>query len=138
MKSRALRARASTPPRWRKFAGVAAVAAFIAGALPGAAIAHGHGGGGHGGGHAGGRHAAASAWHGGHWFHGWHGGTFGWWWAVPGDDWYAFDAPVYPYPAYPEAPPRAGNWLWCQNPAGYYPYVQQCAGRWVPVSPQGG
>lgn len=36
-------------------------------------------------------------WHGGHWFHGPHGGRPGWWWVI-GDSWYYYPAPVYPYP----------------------------------------
>jgi hypothetical protein len=36
-------------------------------------------------------------WHGGHWFHGGHGGRDGWWWII-GDSWYYYPAPVYPYP----------------------------------------
>ncbi|HEY6364621.1 MAG TPA: hypothetical protein VI585_07495 [Candidatus Binatia bacterium] len=36
-------------------------------------------------------------WWGGHWFHGWNGNRFGWWWIVgPASYWYP--APVYPYP----------------------------------------
>jgi hypothetical protein len=40
----------------------------------------------------------------------------------PGYDWYAFDAPIYPYPPYPGAPPPvvgpalspgAGFWYFC-------------------------
>jgi hypothetical protein len=94
----------------------------------------GHGGGGHG---RGGWHGSAHNWHGGHWFRGWYGGRFGWWWYVPYYDWYAYyDAPVYPYPAYPyagEPAPTPNVWYYCQNPAGYYPYVPQCAGPWQPV-----
>ena len=37
-------------------------------------------------------------------------------------------APIY------VAPP-AYYWYWCQNPAGYYPYVPQCLGAWIPVVP---
>jgi hypothetical protein len=111
---------------------------------------HGGGGNWNGGGGwlggGGGWHGNVGAWHGGSWYHGWHGGVFGWWWAVPGYDWYAFDAPIYPYPPYPGAPPPvagplspgAGFWYYCPSPAGYYPYVQQCAGPWQPVPPQGG
>lgn len=54
--------------------------------------------------------------------------------------------------AYPDAPPVAGSfsppdaeqapapsgyWYYCANPAGYYPYVQQCSSGWTPVAPQG-
>jgi hypothetical protein len=81
-------------------------------------------------------------WNGGHWHRGWHGDRYGWWWAVPGDDWYAYDEPAYPFPAYPNtgypgAPVAPYYWYYCQNLAGYYPYVQQCAGPWQPVPAPG-
>jgi hypothetical protein len=99
--------------------------------------------GGHGGPHGGGTwHGSVGQWHGGRWFQGWHGGRYGWWWAIPGSDWYAYDEPVYPYPAYPNtgypgAPVAPYYWYYCQSPAGYYPYVQQCAGPWQPVPAPG-
>jgi hypothetical protein len=34
----------------------------------------------------------------------------------------------------PDAPP--GYWYYCQEPAGYYPYVQQCPTEWLTVLPQ--
>jgi hypothetical protein len=55
-----------------------------------------------------------------------------------------------PYPA--DAPPATGSftppnaeqspapssyWYYCADPAGYYPYVQQCSSGWTPVAPQG-
>jgi len=124
----------------------AAAALGLGVALCGAASADWHGGPGggwHGGpgggwhGNPGGWRGDPGAWRGGNWYHGWHGGVYGWWWAVPGYDWYAYDAPVYPYPAYPVAPAPAptGYWYYCANPPGYYPYVQQCAGPWQPVPP---
>ena len=88
-------------------------------------------------------HGTVGQWHGGHWLRGWHGNRFGWWWTVPGyDEWYAYDAPVYPYPAYPDtgypaAPVAPYYWYYCQSPAGYYPYVEQCAGPWQPVPAPG-
>ena len=33
----------------------------------------------------------------------------------------------YPYSYYPQ------SWYWCGAPAGYYPYVQQCAVPWQAV-----
>ena len=53
-------------------------------------------------------------WHGGHWYHGPHGGHDGWWWVI-GGSWYFYPAPVYPYPnpyalpmvVAPPAPPVA-------------------------------
>lgn len=88
-------------------------------------------------------------WVGGHWHHEWHNGRFGWWWFA-GGSWYFYDAPVWPYPTivstevYAEptaAPPppaaaAAPTYYYCDNPAGYYPYVQQCPTPWrqVPAS----
>jgi hypothetical protein len=87
-------------------------------------------------------HGNVGEWHGGRWYQGWHGNRYGWWWAVPGYDWYAYDEPAYPYPAYPYtgypgAPVAPYYWYYCQNPVGYYPYVQQCAGPWQPVPAPG-
>src|SRR5213594_3479559 len=52
---------------------------------------------------------------------------------------------AYPYPAYAYAPPtdyaqpygrqESAYWYYCQNPAGYYPYVQQCPTSWLQVVP---
>ncbi|MBI3265029.1 MAG: hypothetical protein HYZ58_18030 [Acidobacteria bacterium] len=39
---------------------------------------------------------------------------------------------VQPPPAQPSAQP---SWYYCENPRGYYPYVQQCPGGWQPVAP---
>lgn len=56
-----------------------------------------------------------------------------WWWG-----------PAYPYyvappvivqqesPVYTQQP---AYWYYCQNPQGYYPYVQQCPGGWMTVVP---
>jgi len=48
--------------------------------------------------------------------------------------------PVYVQPAPPAAaqPPPPSYWYYCENPQGYYPYVQQCPGGWqqVPARPQ--
>ena len=80
-----------------------------------------------------------SVWRGGHWFHGPHLGRPGWWWVVNGV-WYFYPTPVYPYPdpyAPPvvTAPPPAAptTYYYCDNPAGYYPYVPQCPTPWRPV-----
>lgn len=90
-------------------------------------------------------------WRGGAWRHDWHNGRFGWWWLV-GPDWYFYPEPVYPYPnpyvppvvapsppATGEGPPPAQYWYYCDNPAGYYPYVATCLTQWrpVPAAPQG-
>jgi hypothetical protein len=92
-------------------------------------------------------------WRGGHWFHGWHGARLGWWWIV-GPAWYWYPAPVYPYPnpytppvvvqapASPPAQPQnlPPTWYYCDRPAGYYPYVPECASGWkaVPATPAPG
>jgi len=83
-------------------------------------------------------------WRSGRWHHGRHDGRGGWWWIV-GGTWYFYPAPVYPYPD-PYLPPGAvaplasgaqQYWYYCANPAGYYPYVPQCATTWqaVPENP---
>ena len=70
-------------------------------------------------------------------------------WYYRGGGWYA------PYPVYggwstwsppvvverqpvvvqslPPGPPPQSLWYYCQNPAGYYPYVSACPGGWTPV-----
>jgi hypothetical protein len=90
----------------------------------------------------------------GYWHHGWHDGRFGWWWFDRG--WYFYDRPVYPYPyppavvvqpvpvpvpVAPPAPPATGLppaqfWYYCDDPAGYYPYVTTCNTQFRPVAPQ--
>ena len=43
---------------------------------------------------------------------------------------------VYVEPSAPgAAPPPPPAWYSCDNPQGYYPYVQQCPGGWRPVAP---
>lgn len=99
-------------------------------------------------------HGDFRAWRGGHWYHGFHGGNFGWWWTI-GPAWYWYDYPIYPYPAYPVyasgpdydedyippdtlGPQPQQFWYRCDNPAGFYPYVTTCNGEWrqVPVEPE--
>jgi hypothetical protein len=84
-----------------------------------------------------------AAWVGGHWNHGWHNGHFGWWWFA-GGAWFFYDAPIYPYPGYvadeyvddySDDYDGGQYWYYCQNPAGYYPYVQRCGNPWQPVPP---
>ena len=59
--------------------------------------------------------------------------------------------PYYPYPPVVVAPPPVvvqpsqqlsiqppsspPSWYHCDNPQGYYPYVQQCPGGWKTVAP---
>jgi hypothetical protein len=104
-------------------------------------------------------------WRGGRWHRGRHDGRLGWWWVV-GGVWYLYSAPVYPYPdpyqppvvmveqpsvsaapvyappptqlAEPVAAPTPSQyWYYCEEPAGYYPYVSQCPRAWqkVPATP---
>ncbi|MGH7373661.1 MAG: hypothetical protein ACREJY_05490 [Candidatus Rokuibacteriota bacterium] len=41
-----------------------------------------------------------------------------------------------PPTSYVERPqPATQYWHYCQNPAGYYPDVQQCPGGWIQVAP---
>ena len=45
-----------------------------------------------------------------------------------------YPTPVYvPYPAYGESQPQ--YWAYCPSPQGYYPYVAECPGGWLPVQP---
>jgi len=112
----------------------------------------GHGHGGHG-------------WHGGHGGHHGHGAGIGvvigaplYWNGAPwyGYPRYGYGDPYYGYPGYPSygyryyqsvpvAPPvyiergvqpATGQWYFCSNPEGYYPYVTQCSTAWRVVAPQ--
>jgi hypothetical protein len=80
--------------------------------------------------------------------HGWHGAPRIWWgagvWGWPYYGWgwpnyyaappYAVQqSPVYVQPA--PAPEEPVYWYYCQNPQGYYPYVQQCPNGWMKVVP---
>jgi hypothetical protein len=94
-------------------------------------------------------------WTNGHWFHGPHNGHNGWWWYA-GGAYFFYNAPIYPYPDYAsddyyddvdggygpapgyDGPPAYQGgyyWYYCNNPAGYYPYVRSCHGPWEPVQP---
>ena len=111
-----------------------------------------------GGGHRGGGHG----FHGGHRFYGGHGfyGRRGWGGVGVsigvGPYWGSYWGPYgYPYgylygypstyapqvtvqPAPPvaiQAPATPPLWYACDNPAGYYPYIQQCPGGWRTVAP---
>ena len=101
---------------------------------------------------------ADPGWHGGPrygggWHDGWHGRVyprFGIGIALPplwvGPPAWWGPAPYYapPVVAAPQAPqvyaqqdaPQQNYWYYCQNPQGYYPYVQQCPGGWMMVVPQ--
>lgn len=121
-------------------------------ALSLAAFADGHGG------HGGGGHGHGGYGHGGHGGH--FRGSIGfyyndpfWWGPRPYYDPFFYrpyvyepptviverSPPVYVQrqPAVPAPAPAAANsWYYCPNPAGYYPYVQNCSQPWVPVDPQ--
>jgi hypothetical protein len=59
-------------------------------------------------------------WRAGHWYHGWNGGRYTWWW-IAGGTWYPYPAPVRPYPD-PYQPPV----VVVQQPQQQPPqYVQQ-------------
>ena len=84
-------------------------------------------------------------WRAGRWRHGRHDGRVGWWWIV-GGVWYFYPSRMESYPD-PYQPPTAvvaapstatQYWYYCANPAGYYPYVPQCAVAWqaVPANAQ--
>jgi hypothetical protein len=47
---------------------------------------------------------------------------------------YTYPTPVYiPYPAYGQSQPQ--YWAYCRSAQGYYPYVPECPGGWLPVLP---
>ena len=77
--------------------------------------------------------------HGKHFHHGSRGAAFvgvGPWWDDPWPYWYV-PPPVVQAPAvYIEQSPPARYWHYCQDPAGYYPSVQQCLTEWLKVLPQ--
>ncbi len=79
----------------------------------------------------------------------WHGHHRGWgpgiYWRVP----IVVGPPLYPYGYYPAPPvvvqqapvyvqPQQEEpyyWYYCENPKGYYPYIQNCPGGWMKVVP---
>ena len=97
-----------------------------------------HGGGFHGAGFHGGfagLHNGFAGGHEGHWYDGWRGGRYGWWWAAPGLSPTYHDYPwwgSYPdYDYYDYSQPYANQtWYYCSDPAGYYPNVTQCNTSW--------
>ena len=67
-------------------------------------------------------------------FDGWSGGGLGWG-ATDydyGNDYGSPDYGAYPSDGYSQ-PYASQYWYYCQNPSGYYPYVQQCTTNWQPV-----
>jgi hypothetical protein len=150
----------SMGPR-QKWMGMLVILAMLllGSAGPGDAWRGGRGGGGHGGKWHGGH---GGKWHGGH---GWGGPRVGigiglgpfwgpYWGPYWGSYWrpYAYGYPYgYAYPPVVAAPPTqvylqpspqasvppppSASWYYCDNPQGYYPYVQQCPGGWRAVAP---
>ena len=54
---------------------------------------------------------------------------------------YIYTPPAVVAPSQPQvysdpAPSRSSYWYYCQNPQGYYPYVQNCPAGWTQVVPQ--
>lgn len=119
------------------------VGGFHGGGLYGGGFHGGRFHGGYAGGHGGyaGVHYGTAGGYGGHWYHGWRNGSYGWWWG-DGLGWtyypydvYGWDYPYYGY--YDDTQPYAAQtWYYCSDPAGYYPYVMQCNTGWqaVPAS----
>jgi hypothetical protein len=103
-------------------------------------------------------HAELARWRGGRWKNTCFNGRCGNWWFT-GGQWYFYERAVYPYPiavaevTYLEplavapvaaaaqpvplrvAPAAAAQvWYYCDNPPGYYPYVQQCSTQFREVA----
>ncbi len=99
----------------------------------------------------GGSHGHGHGYHSGH--HHVHGGTrFGFYFGLP-LYWGGYPYDYYPYyrrnvyiiespPVYIQRQPPVyvqqptSYWYYCQDPAGYYPYVQSCPTPWMKVLPQ--
>src|SRR4051794_20045855 len=94
-----------------------------------ASAAHGGGGGFHGGG--GGFHGGGGGeFHRG--FGGFHGGRFGAA-AVAGPYFYGWGGDPFQSYGDSEGYTSSEYWYYCQDPAGYYPYVSQCNTAWQPI-----
>jgi hypothetical protein len=85
------------------------------------------------------------AWTHGTWRHDRHHGHFGWWWNF-NNFWFFYPEPFYPFPSFvgeyyddeytDDGYADDGYWYWCDEPRGYYPYIQECDVDWIPVPPQ--
>jgi hypothetical protein len=107
------------------------VALLVMSAVPGYA-----GRGGHGSGHGG--HSGHRFGHGGHGFIGPRLGVSIWpYWDPYWVYWAPYDVPPVVVAPSPQVyvQPAPPTWYYCDNPQGYYPYVQQCPGGWRPVTP---
>ena len=120
--------------KWSKWVGIIGLLAvfLLASAVPGYTWRGGHG------------------WGGGHRWGGWHGwgrtrvsvgigvGPFwgpGWGWGPAwGGGTVVVTQPSQQLSIQSPSPPTA-SWYYCDNPQGYYPYVQQCPGGWRAVAP---
>jgi hypothetical protein len=101
-------------------------------------------------------------WRSGRWHNDFHSGRFGWWYEVD-DVWYAYPAPVFPYPlavapivveeavgpvaddqpppaavaaaaaGFVPLPPLPKAAYHCGNPEGFFPVVEACSIEWVAV-----
>ena len=105
----------------------------------------GHGGGHGGGGHYGGRGGFSIGFYGGYPYYGYpyYRDPFFYGYGYP----YYSSPVIVTTPATPptyieQAPPAAQNqelpagyWYYCQNPAGYYPYIKECQEPWQQVEP---
>lgn len=87
----------------------------------------------------------SEAWHWGRHHYGWYDPWYNpfWPYAMAQPFYYMYAPPQQPiviqqqpttYVQQPET--RQYYWYWCQDPAGYYPYVQQCKQQWMQVVPQ--
>jgi len=116
------------------------VALLVLSAGPGYAQRGGHGGG-HGGHSGHGGHGRHHFGHGGHGFIGvsvWPYWDPYWpyWGSYWGSYWGPYGVPQVVAPS-PQiyVQPAPTTWYYCDDPQGYYPYVQQCPGGWRPVTP---
>jgi hypothetical protein len=145
-------------PQWLGVIVILATVLFVS-AAPGHTRSNGgHGGKGHG--FHGGHGWKGHGYHGGHGWkgHGYYGG-YGWkgvgvsigvgpYWGPYGYPYaysygypYPYSPQIYVQPSQPlsiQPPSPPPVWYYCENPQGYYPYVQQCPDGWrtVPQSPQ--
>ncbi|OIQ75233.1 hypothetical protein GALL_431000 [mine drainage metagenome] len=75
-----------------------------------------------------------SGWYPGGWNDGWWGVPY-----APYGGWSTWNPPLVierqpmVVQTLPPGPAPQSFWYYCQNPAGYYPYVANCPGGWTPV-----
>ncbi len=73
------------------------------------------------------------------WYPGWGGWYDRWDDPYPAYGWREWSPPVVVerqpvvVQSLPPGPAPQSFWYYCQNPAGYYPYVSVCPGGWTPV-----